>query len=401
MAGRLDLAMEAYERHYSYLVQSLDENHPLLQSVLDFMYRHFIGLTLTGSTEKRLTRYRGRADKHYLQALEEPVKSPHDDESNASSSEASTQMLGGPTDKLKDLCNTTRLLYMQGDCKSAIRLQLHILNRFKETLPTDHPQIGVEVKFLGMMYEKLGFNKEAQSLYRESVGIFEESLGPSDQMVAQALIYEGYSSHENGMNKEALFCLDRSLMIFKEHNLPDDHLTVVCINLLKADVYGALKEGELAEDCIINFFEGVKDQDAGSNPANWELQGAFGAHPVAWAMNSAAKVCAAGADYVRARAYAKGAHSLQTKYLGVQHATTKWTVTYMEKLSFMSAWKNHDIPQSIKDIKPRTQDTLYAKLARWRDQALGVFKPTLASNSKKGRMQRAPSRALSRAPSRK
>jgi CHAT domain-containing protein/Tfp pilus assembly protein PilF len=114
-------------------------------------------------------------------------------------------------------------LYDAGRDSDAIPIGQRLLAIREQTLGPDHPNVGVTLAYLGLLYQRQGRNAEAEPLLQRALRINERSRGPDDPDVARSLINlaELYKNQGRYADAEAMY--RRSLSI-REKTLGPNHL---------------------------------------------------------------------------------------------------------------------------------------------------------------------------------
>jgi tetratricopeptide (TPR) repeat protein len=147
-----------------------------------------------------------------------------------------SRSLPQPTDEAAELNKRVIELYNAGRYSDAIAVAQQLLATLEKTLGRDHPDVGMVVANLALMYQSQDRYAEAEALFRQALTIQEKALGSDHPAVATSLnnLALFYTKHGSFSEAEALY--KRSLVIY-EKTRGRDHPAVATTLVNLAEIY--------------------------------------------------------------------------------------------------------------------------------------------------------------------
>ena len=133
-------------------------------------------------------------------------------------------------EQIKELEETAEALYEEGDYAGAINYAEIIFKWEEKYLGPKHPDTLVSLNYLGILYIKKGFHKEAEPLLIGALGISEKELGPEDPGTALSLTNLGYLYDDQGLYAKAEPLYQRALSIYEKTSGSEHSDTATLLN---------------------------------------------------------------------------------------------------------------------------------------------------------------------------
>ena len=133
-------------------------------------------------------------------------------------------------EQIEELEETAEELYAEGDYASAIHYAKIVLKWEKKYLGPKHPDTLTSLNYLGILYVKNGFHKEAEPLLIHALDISEKELGPEDPNTALSLTNLGYLYDDQGLYAKAEPFYQRALSIYEKTSGSEHSDTATLLN---------------------------------------------------------------------------------------------------------------------------------------------------------------------------
>ena len=144
----------------------------------------------------------------------------------------------------KELNTKLRTLYQQGRYAEAAKVAKEALKVAEATFGPDHPDVGVSLNNLALMYKAQGKYAEAEPLYKRALVIKEKALGPTHPQVATSLNNLAVLYEAQGKYAEAEPLYRRALSIAEKELGPTHPQVAASLNNLAVLYY---LQGKYAE----------------------------------------------------------------------------------------------------------------------------------------------------------